>query len=82
MTRSPAPAPATCAASRRPDAAAVRGRIERRHDLESRRATQALIDLGLVLNAPQRQAIAGQLADAPRPFAAFPPPHAALAAND
>ena len=30
---------------------AVRGRLEQRHDLESRRATQALIDVSLVLNA-------------------------------
>ena len=58
---------------------AVRGRIEQRHDLESRRATQALLDVSLVLNAPQRQAIASQLADGPRPFAGFPQPHAASA---
>ena len=61
---------------------AVRARIEQRHDLESRRVTQALIDVGVVLTPQQRQAISGQLADAPRAFGAFPQPHAALAAND
>ena len=61
---------------------AVRGRIEQRHDLESRRATQALLDVSLVLNAQQRQVIATQLADGPRSFGAFSQPHAALAAND
>ena len=60
---------------------AVRSRIEQRHDLESRRATQALIDVSLVLNAQQRQAIASQLTDGPRPFAAFAHPHAASAAT-
>jgi Spy/CpxP family protein refolding chaperone len=50
---------------------AVRSRIEQRRDLESRRATQALIDVGLVLNARQRQAIASQLADGPPPSAVF-----------
>ena len=58
---------------------AVRGRIEQRHDLESRRATQALIDVGLVLTAQQRRTIAGQLADGPRPLADFSHPHAAPA---
>ena len=61
---------------------AVRGRIEQRHDAESRRATQALIDVGLVLNARQRQAIAGELADAPLAFAGFHPPLAAAAARN
>ena len=60
---------------------AVRSRIEQRHDLESRRSTQALIDVGLVLNAQQRQTIASQLTDGPRPFAAIPHPHAASAAT-
>jgi protein CpxP len=60
---------------------AVRSRIEQHHDLESRRATQALIDVSLVLNAQQRQAIAGQLTDGPRPFAALQHPHAASAAT-
>jgi len=58
---------------------AVRGRIEQRHDLESRRAAQALIDVGLVLTLQQRQAIASQLANGPRPFADFSHPHAAPA---
>ena len=40
----------------------VRGRIGQRHELESRRATQALIDVSMVLSARQRQAIAGELA--------------------
>jgi Spy/CpxP family protein refolding chaperone len=62
---------------------AVRGRIEQRHDQQSRRATQALIDVGLVLTPQQRQAIAPQLAGGPRPFGAFlHHPHAASAAND
>ena len=60
---------------------AVRSRIEQRHDLQSRRATQALVDVSLVLNAQQRQAIASQLTDGPRPFATFPHPHAASAAT-
>jgi Spy/CpxP family protein refolding chaperone len=66
------------------DAAAiedVRRRIEQRHDLESRRATQALIDVSLVLNAQQRRVVASQLADGPRPFADLPHPTAAPAAN-
>jgi Spy/CpxP family protein refolding chaperone len=61
---------------------AVRGRIEQRHDLESRRTTQALIDVSLVLNAPQRQAIAAQLADAPRAFSGVHRPLAASAARN
>jgi hypothetical protein len=60
---------------------AVRSRRSRRHDLESRRATQAAIDVGLVLNAAPRQVIASQLADGPRPFAALRHPHAACAAD-
>ena len=60
---------------------AVRRRIEQRHDLESRRAMQALIDVSLVLTAQQRQVIASQLADGPRPFAGLHHPHAASAAN-
>ena len=66
------------------DAAAVealRSRIEQRHDLESRRATQALLDVSLVLNAQQRQIIASQLADGPRPFAGLHHPHAASAVD-
>jgi len=61
---------------------AVRGRIEQRHDLESRRAAQALIDVGMVLTPQQRQAISSQLAGGSRSFGAFSQPHAALAAND
>ena len=61
---------------------AVRQRIEARHDAQSRRATQALIDVSLVLNAGQRQAIARQLADAPSAFAGLPHPHPALAVNE
>jgi Spy/CpxP family protein refolding chaperone len=60
---------------------AVRSRIEKHHDLESRRATQALIDVSLVLNAQQRQAIAGRLTAAPRPFESFAHPPAASAAT-
>ena len=61
---------------------AVRSRLSQRHDLESRRATQALIDVGLVLNARQRQTIASQLADGPRPFAALDHPTAAPAVTN
>ena len=61
---------------------AVRSRIEQRRDLESRRATQALIDVSVVLNAQQRQIIASQLADGPRPFADLRHPHAASAATN
>jgi Spy/CpxP family protein refolding chaperone len=61
---------------------AVRQRIESRHDAQSRRATQALIDVSLVLNAGQRQTIARQLADAPSAFAGLPHPHPALAATE
>jgi len=61
---------------------AVRSRIEQRHDLESRRATQALIDVSVVLNAQQRQIIASQLADGPRPIAGLRHPHAASAATN
>ncbi len=61
---------------------AVRSRIEQRHDLESRRATQALLDVSLVLNAPQRQAIASRLADGPRPFAILAHPHPASAVSN
>ena len=60
---------------------AVRSRIEQRHDLESRRATQALIDVSLVLSAQQRQAIAGPLTGGARPWPAFAHPHAASAAT-
>jgi hypothetical protein len=60
---------------------AARSRIEERHDTESRRATQALIDVGLVLNVQQRQRIAGQLTGGPRPVATFAHPHAASAAT-
>jgi hypothetical protein len=59
---------------------AVRARIEHRRDLESRRATQALIDVSLVLNAGQREAIAGALTDGPGGLAAFHVPNAAPAA--
>jgi Spy/CpxP family protein refolding chaperone len=59
---------------------AVRSRIEQRHNLESRRATQALIDVGLVLTAQQRRTIASQLTDGPRPLAGLHHPHAAPAA--
>jgi Spy/CpxP family protein refolding chaperone len=60
---------------------AVRSRLSQRHDLESRRATQALIDVSLVLNASQRQVVASQLVDAPRAFDTFHHPHAASAAD-
>lgn len=65
------------------DAAAVelvRGRLERRHDLDSRRATQALLDVGMVLNAQQRQVIAARLAEGPHPFGGVRPFQAVPAA--
>jgi len=60
---------------------AVRRRLSQRQDLQSRRTTQALIDVSLVLNASQRQVVASQLVDAPRPFDTFRHPHAASAAD-
>jgi Spy/CpxP family protein refolding chaperone len=67
------------------DAAAietVRSRIQQRHDTQSRRATQALIDVGLVLTPQQRQVVASQLAGGPRPFGASFHAHAASAVQD
>ncbi len=46
---------------------AVRERMEQRHDAESRRLTQAMVDVGLVLSVEQRQQIAARQA-APRPI--------------
>jgi len=46
---------------------AVRLRLEQRHDADSRRLTQALVDVSLVLDADQRQLIAKRLASGPRP---------------
>ncbi len=59
---------------------AVRSRIEQRHDLESRRTTQALLDVSMVLNPGQRQVIAARLAGGAHPFGGFRPPQAAPAA--
>ena len=39
----------------------VRARIEARHDAQSRRVTQAMVDASVVLSAEQRQAIAAQM---------------------
>ena len=50
---------------------AVRTRLEQRHDVDSRRATQALLDVGMVLNAQQREVIAARLAGGPHPFGGF-----------
>lgn len=53
------------------DAAAVevvRARIEARRDAQSRRMTQAMIDVSLVLNVEQRQAIAARMGDHERKF--------------
>lgn len=61
---------------------AVRSRIQQRHDTQSRRATQALIDVGLVLTPQQRQVVASQLAGGPRPFGASFHAHAASAVQD
>jgi protein CpxP len=46
---------------------AVRQRLEQRHDADSRRLTQAMVDVSLVLDADQRQLIAKRLAAGPRP---------------
>ena len=61
---------------------ALRQRIEARHDAQSRRSTQALIDVGLVLNPGQRQAIATQLTGGASLLADLSHPHTAFAAND
>lgn len=61
---------------------AVRSRVQQRHDTQSRRATQALIDVGLVLTPQQRQVVASQLAGGPRPFGASFHAHAASAVQD
>jgi Spy/CpxP family protein refolding chaperone len=61
---------------------ALRERLEARHDAESRRVVQALIDVSQVLNADQRRVIAHQIADGPRPFAGPTHPHPASAANE
>jgi periplasmic protein CpxP/Spy len=59
---------------------AVRARIEARHDAASKRATQAMIDVGLVLSADQRRLVTQSLAAGPRPFGG---PHpAAPAVNE
>jgi len=52
---------------------AVRQRMEQRHDAESRRMLQAMVDVSQVLGAVQRQQIARQLADAPRRVAGVRP---------
>ena len=59
---------------------ALRSRIEQRHDLDSRRTTQALLDVSMVLNPGQRQVIAARLAGGPHPFGGFRPPQAASSA--
>jgi len=46
---------------------AVRLRLEQRHDADSRRLTQAMVDVSLVLDADQRQLITKRLASGPRP---------------
>ena len=52
---------------------AVRQRMEQRHDAESRRMTQAMVDVSLVLGAEQRQQIAALQAARARPVAAMRP---------
>ncbi len=59
---------------------ALRSRIEQRHDLDSRRTTQALLDVSMVLNPGQRQVIAARLAGGPHPFGGFRPFQAASSA--
>jgi Spy/CpxP family protein refolding chaperone len=61
---------------------AVRRDIGQRQELESRRTTQALLDVALVLNAGQRRIIARRLVDVPPDLAGLPPSPAALAANE
>ena len=58
---------------------AVRARIEARHDAQSRRVTQAMVDASVVLSAEQRQAIATQMAARAH---AFGGPRAASSANE
>ena len=58
------------------DAAAVevvRQRMEQRHDAESRRMTQAAVDVSLVLGPEQRQQIAALQTARPRPVAGMRP---------
>ena len=52
---------------------AVRQRIEQRHDAESRRMTQAMVDVSLVLSAEQRQQLAAHQAAAARPVPGMRP---------
>ncbi len=59
---------------------AVRQRIEARHDAQSRRITQAMIDVSSVLSVEQRQAIAAKMAAHEHAFGG--PRHAASAANE
>jgi hypothetical protein len=80
MTGSSSPSRAPLFAQ--PAVEAVRGRTEPRHDLESRRATQALIDVGPVLNTRQRRSIASRLTDGPRPIAGFRHPTPASAGTN
>lgn len=50
---------------------AVRTRLQHGHDADSRRATQALLDVSMVLDVRQRQVIAARLAGGPHPFSAL-----------
>ena len=59
---------------------AVRERIEARRDAQSRRVTQAMIDVAGVLSADQRQAIAARMAAHEHAFGG--PRHAASAATE
>ena len=59
---------------------AVRQRLEARHDAQSRRITQALVDVSNVLSADQRQAIAADMAAHEHAF--HGPRHAASSATE
>ena len=52
---------------------AVRQRMEQRHDAESRRMTQAMVDVSLVLNVEQRQQIAAHPAAGAHPVSGMRP---------
>jgi periplasmic protein CpxP/Spy len=58
----------------------VRARIEARHDAQSRRVTQAMVDASVVLSAEQRQAIAAQMTAQAHAFGG--PRRAASSANE
>ncbi len=74
MSLTVAPSPAAAAVG------AVRSRLEQRPDADSRRAAQALPDVGMVLDARRRRAIAARRAGGAPAFAGTRPTRAAPAA--